>query len=67
MVAAPESIMERFGVEAWILFSLGAVITILRTYARIISSGVKALQADDYLAWLGAVCIDVVISLDQTN
>lgn len=39
----------------WTLYAFGAVITMLRTYARIKAVGWKRLDADDYLVWLALV------------
>jgi len=41
--------------EAWVLLGLGFLVTGLRTYARVRAVGWKALQLDDYLAWMGSV------------
>lgn len=46
---------NKFATEAWTLCALALCVTILRTYAKATSVGWKRLQADDYLAWVGAV------------
>lgn len=53
--AAAAAAMLQFTIEAWTLLSIGLVVTMLRTYARVKAVGFKGLQADDYLVWVGAV------------
>lgn len=50
-MAAAVSQME---IEVWTLYSVGVCVTILRTYARLKSVGLRNLRADDFLVW-GAV------------
>ncbi len=52
---AAAAAMRQFTIEAWTLLAFGIVVTILRTYARIKAVGVKRLQADDFLVWIGVV------------
>jgi hypothetical protein len=52
---AAAALFLRDVIEIWILFGLGIIITVLRTYARVSAVGFKELQLDDYLAWLGIV------------
>lgn len=54
--AAAAAAMRSFTIEAWTLLAVGILITMLRTYSRIRSVGIRGLQADDYLVWVGAVC-----------
>lgn len=42
-------------VELWTLYAVGVAVTLLRTYARGRAVGLKHLQADDYLVWVGIV------------
>ncbi|KAI1458631.1 hypothetical protein F4805DRAFT_120182 [Annulohypoxylon moriforme] len=60
---AAAAAMLQFTIEAWTLLSIGLVITMLRTYARIKAVGFKGLQADDYLVWVGAVFYAIETSL----
>lgn len=53
--AAAQAAMLQFTIEAWTLLAIGILVTMLRTYARIKAVGVRGLQADDYLVWVGAV------------
>ncbi|KAK1975628.1 hypothetical protein LZ30DRAFT_753993 [Colletotrichum cereale] len=41
----------RFTIEAWTLYGISVVVTILRTYARSKAVGFRNLRADDYLVW----------------
>lgn len=54
-MAAAQAALREFTIEAWTLFAIGLMITILRTYARVKAVGFRKLQPDDYLAWLGVV------------
>lgn len=67
MVTALKSIMEGSSIEAWILLSFGILVTILRTYARARTTGLKAIQADDYLAWVAAVSLAVGSVIELTR
>ena len=49
--------MNQFTIEAWTLLGVGILVTTLRTYARVRSIGIRGLQADDYLVWLGVVSL----------
>ncbi|KXG45470.1 uncharacterized protein PGRI_040190 [Penicillium griseofulvum] len=40
-------------VELWTLYSIAVAVTILRTYARSRSGGLRNLRLDDYLVWAG--------------
>lgn len=42
-------------VELWTLYAIGVVVTIVRTYARGITGGLKNLRLDDYLIWAAIV------------
>ncbi|TKW58021.1 hypothetical protein CTA1_739 [Colletotrichum tanaceti] len=53
--AAGAAAMRSFQIEAWTLLAVGILITMLRTYSRIRAVGVRGLQADDYLVWIGAI------------
>jgi len=52
---AAENAFRQFVTEDFTLFSVGLVVTITRTYARVRQVGFKGLQADDYLAWVAMV------------
>ncbi|KAI0446131.1 hypothetical protein F4803DRAFT_505714 [Xylaria telfairii] len=41
-----------FNIQLWTLYSIGVLVTILRTYARIKAVGIRNLLADDLLAWI---------------
>ncbi|KAI1207526.1 uncharacterized protein F4807DRAFT_452868 [Annulohypoxylon truncatum] len=60
---AAAAAMLQFTIEAWTLLSIGIVVTMLRTYARIKAVGFKGLQADDYLVWIGAIFYAIETSL----
>ena len=53
--AAAAAAARQFNIEAFTLLGVGLTITILRTYVRLASVGVKRLQVDDYLVWFAAV------------
>ena len=53
--AAAAAAARQFNIEAFTLLGVGLTVTILRTYVRISSVGVKRLQVDDYLVWFAAV------------
>ncbi|QBZ63072.1 hypothetical protein PoMZ_11965, partial [Pyricularia oryzae] len=53
--AAAAEGFHRFTIELWTLFTIGALTTILRTYARIKANGFANLRADDYLVWVGLI------------
>ncbi|KAI2622725.1 hypothetical protein GGS26DRAFT_242269 [Hypomontagnella submonticulosa] len=61
--AAAQAAMLQFTIEAWTLLAIGILVTMLRTYARIKAVGVRGLQADDYLVWVGAIFYAVETSL----
>ncbi|KAJ5288924.1 hypothetical protein N7478_001954 [Penicillium angulare] len=42
-------------VELWTLYSIGVAVTILRTYARVKTVGLRNLRLDDYLIWVGII------------
>lgn len=46
---------KHFEIEVFTLFGIGILIIALRTYARILSVGIRKLQVDDYLVWFAAV------------
>ena len=49
------SAMGTFDAEVFVLLAIGLVVISLRTYARLISVGLRRLQTDDYLMLLAAV------------
>lgn len=53
--AEAQAAMHQFTVEAFTLLAVGISVTMFRTYARIRTVGIKGLQWDDYLVWLGVV------------
>ncbi|RYO76242.1 hypothetical protein DL766_009529 [Monosporascus sp. MC13-8B] len=53
-LAAAQEAMKRFSTEAWALLSIGILVTIIRTFGRVKALGIKGLQPDDYLVWVGA-------------
>ncbi|TLD28589.1 hypothetical protein PspLS_04054 [Pyricularia sp. CBS 133598] len=53
--AAAAEGFHRFTIELWTLFTIGALTTILRTYARVKANGFANLRADDYLVWVGLI------------
>jgi hypothetical protein len=53
--AAAAAAFEQFTIEAFTLLAVGICVTILRTAARIKIVGVKGLQWDDFLVWVGTV------------
>ncbi|CCF38220.1 hypothetical protein CH063_09363 [Colletotrichum higginsianum] len=61
--AAAAAAMRSFTIEAWTLLAVGILITMLRTYSRIRSVGIRGLQADDYLVWVGAIFYAVETAL----
>ncbi|KAK2753841.1 hypothetical protein FQN55_000205 [Onygenales sp. PD_40] len=61
--AAANAAFQSFATEAWALLGVGLMVTIIRTYGRIASLGLKGLRADDYLAWVGAIFYAIETSL----
>lgn len=55
--AAAAKAAQEFNIEAFTLLAIGLLITILRTYSRIVAVGFKRLGVDDFLAWFAAVGI----------
>lgn len=53
--AAAAAAARQFNIEAFTLLGVGLTVTILRTYVRISSVGLKRLQVDDYLVWFATV------------
>lgn len=58
--AAIAKAIYNFTVELWTLYSIAVSITILRTYARSKVVGFKHLKADDYLAWVAVVRVEIL-------
>jgi hypothetical protein len=54
--AAMAATAHQFTVEVWTLLAVAALVTMLRTYARVRSVGFKRFQPDDYLVWVALVC-----------
>ncbi|KAI0871342.1 hypothetical protein GGS24DRAFT_471824 [Hypoxylon argillaceum] len=46
------SAFQQFVTEDFTLFSVGLVVTLTRTFARVKQVGFKGLQGDDYLVWI---------------
>ncbi|KFA71447.1 hypothetical protein S40288_04305 [Stachybotrys chartarum IBT 40288] len=46
--------VRQMEIEVWTLYAIGVCVTILRTYARLKSVGIRNFRADDFLVW-GAV------------
>ena len=63
--AAAAAAARQFNIEAFTLLGVGLTVTILRTYVRISSVGVKRLQVDDYLVWFAAVRNSRQLILDR--
>ncbi|RYP44625.1 hypothetical protein DL769_011504 [Monosporascus sp. CRB-8-3] len=55
-LAAAQEAMKKFSIEAWTLLGIGLLVTIIRTFGRVKALGLKGLQPDDYLVWVGAIC-----------
>jgi hypothetical protein len=43
-------------IELWTLYSIGVAVTILRTFSRVRTVGLRNLRLDDYLVWVAIVC-----------
>ncbi|KAJ5385004.1 hypothetical protein N7517_002915 [Penicillium concentricum] len=50
-------------VELWTLYSIGVAVTILRTYARSRTGGLRNLRLDDYLVWVAIILYTAQASL----
>ncbi|KAL0941655.1 uncharacterized protein CTRU02_204418 [Colletotrichum truncatum] len=64
--AAAEATIEaarRMTIEAWTLYGIGMVVTMLRTYARAKAVGFRNFRPDDYLAWAAALFYTVQSTL----
>lgn len=46
---------RQFTIEAWTLYGIGVIVTVLRTYARAKAVGFRNFRADDYLVWIAIV------------
>ncbi|KAK5993094.1 hypothetical protein PT974_06522 [Cladobotryum mycophilum] len=55
VIAAAQAAFHQFTVEAWTLLGVGIAVTVLRTYARVRSTGWRRLGGDDYLAWVAVL------------
>ncbi|GKT56430.1 hypothetical protein ColTof4_09023 [Colletotrichum tofieldiae] len=53
--AAAAEASRQFTIEAWTLYGIGVVVTILRTYARAKAVGFRNFRADDYLVWVAVL------------
>jgi ABC-type uncharacterized transport system permease subunit len=53
--AAIAAATRAFNTELWTLYSFGVLVTVLRTYSRINTVGIKNLRADDYIVWLAII------------
>jgi hypothetical protein len=42
-------------ITLWTLYAFGVLVTVLRTYARVVAVGFTKLRGDDYLAWVALV------------
>lgn len=63
-MAAAQAAMHQFTVEAFTLLAVGIAVTMFRTYARMRTVGIRGLQWDDYLVWLGVVSsiVSIIVS-----
>ncbi|KAI2643214.1 hypothetical protein GGS21DRAFT_536713 [Xylaria nigripes] len=52
---AAASALKQFVTEDFTLFSIGFLVTLTRTFARVKQVGFKGLQGDDYLAWISMI------------
>ena len=43
--------VRQMEIEVWTLYAIGVCVTILRTYARLKSVGIRNFRADDFLVW----------------
>lgn len=60
---AAAAAFRSFAIESWTLYSIGVLVTLLRTYARAKAVGIRSFRADDYLVWVGIVRAPLRISL----
>ncbi|KAJ2893054.1 hypothetical protein MKZ38_009074 [Zalerion maritima] len=61
--AAAEAAFHKSTVTSWTLYSIGVLVTVLRTYARVVAVGFKNLRADDYLVWVAIIFYSVQSTL----
>ncbi|AEO71943.1 uncharacterized protein THITE_2029799, partial [Thermothielavioides terrestris NRRL 8126] len=54
-LAAQAAAFQQFTIEAFTLLAVGACVTVIRTAARINVVGIKGLQWDDVLVWVGTI------------
>jgi len=52
---AGAKVFREMTIEGFTLYGIAVIFTMLRTYARLSSVGIKGLQGDDYLAWVAVV------------
>ncbi|RDL35323.1 uncharacterized protein BP5553_07254 [Venustampulla echinocandica] len=57
MAAAIAAAVRSFNIELWTTYAVGVLMTVLRTFARVKSVGVRDLRADDFIVWLSIVRI----------
>lgn len=57
MAAAIAAAVRTFNIELWLLYAIGVLVTILRTYARVKAVGFRNLRADDFIIWIAIVRI----------
>ncbi|KAL8369780.1 hypothetical protein RB595_000220 [Gaeumannomyces hyphopodioides] len=62
-IVESEAAFRSFTIELFTLFGIGALSTVLRTYARIKKVGLTNLAVDDFLVWLGLFCYATQASL----
>lgn len=57
MAAAIEAATRAFNIQLWTLYAFGVLATVLRTYARVKTVGLRELRLDDALVWIAIVRI----------
>ncbi|KAK4129231.1 hypothetical protein N657DRAFT_609369 [Parathielavia appendiculata] len=53
--AALAAAARTFNITLWTLYAVGVLVTVLRTYARVMAVGWKRFEADDILVWVAVL------------
>ncbi|KAI0539189.1 hypothetical protein GGR58DRAFT_465504 [Xylaria digitata] len=63
LAAASVDAVHSFYIQLWTLYSVGILVTILRTYARVKAVGIRNLRADDLLIWIAMLFYSIQAAL----
>ncbi|KAF2966266.1 hypothetical protein GQX73_g7302 [Xylaria multiplex] len=63
LAAASVDALHSFNIQLWTLYSVGILVTVLRTYARVKAVGIRNLRADDLLIWIAMLFYSIQTAL----